>query len=110
MIRFITGWISTPGSGLPTKRLDKPPRSGKSWAPLRRSCLISTQNTVEKRGYVMKYPSYTPILLPIIILVVAAFTSPAYSQQAPSRLDLDRSRVMLKAVKDDLKNNYYDPA
>ena len=57
----------------------------------------------------MKYPRYAPILLPTIILVVATLTNPAYSQQPLSRLDLDRSRVMLKAVKDDLKNNYYDP-
>lgn len=57
----------------------------------------------------MKHPRRAPILLPLIIIVIAVFTGPAYSQQAPSRLDLDRSRVMLKAVKDDLKNNYYDP-
>lgn len=56
----------------------------------------------------MKHPRHAPMSLPIIILVVAAFTGPAYSQ-APSRLDLDRSRVMLKTIKDDLKNNYYDP-
>ncbi len=56
----------------------------------------------------MKHPRHALILLPIIILIVTAFTGPAYSQ-APSRLDLDRSRVILKVIKDDLKNNYYDP-
>src|SRR5260370_12184916 len=56
----------------------------------------------------MKHPRHALILVPIIILIVAAFAGPAYSQ-APSRLDLDRSRVMLRAIKDDLKNNYYDP-
>jgi C-terminal processing protease CtpA/Prc len=56
----------------------------------------------------MKHPRHALMWLPIIVLVVAAFAGPAYSQ-APSRLDLDRSRVMLKAIKDDLKNNYYDP-
>jgi C-terminal processing protease CtpA/Prc len=53
---------------------------------------------------------YAPILRLLIILVVAPFINPAYSQQAPTGQDLDRSRIMLKAIKDDLKNNYYDPA
>lgn len=32
-----------------------------------------------------------------------------YGQQPPTAQDLDRSRVILRTIKDDLKKNYYDP-
>ena len=56
----------------------------------------------------MKCPRNAPIF-PTVFLVIAIFAGSSYSQQGPSRADLDRARVMLSAVKDDLKNNYYDP-
>ncbi|MFN2577147.1 MAG: S41 family peptidase [Pyrinomonadaceae bacterium] len=43
-----------------------------------------------------------------LILAQGAFT-PFYSQPSPSNFDRDRGHAMLEMVKNDLKNNYYDP-
>ena len=49
-------------------------------------------------------------LLPLLPLLLASNLWVVSGQQAASSLDRDRGHVMLKAIKDDLKKNYYDPA
>ncbi len=47
--------------------------------------------------------------LPVLILICGSFFT-AVGQQAPTSFDRERGHVMLRAIKDDLKKNYYDPA
>ena len=45
-------------------------------------------------------------------LIVGAFipsSIPSFAQQAPTKFDIERARVMLEVVRDDVKKNYYDP-
>jgi len=44
-------------------------------------------------------------------LFAATFSFPGfvYSQQPPTAQDVDRARVILRTIKDDIKKNYYDP-
>lgn len=44
-----------------------------------------------------------------IVLISLSLISPPTSAQKPSSLDVDRGRVMLKQIKEDLKKYYYDP-
>jgi C-terminal processing protease CtpA/Prc len=43
----------------------------------------------------------------LILLAVGAFSIRA--QQPPDKFEIDRARIMLSAIKDDVKKNYYDP-
>jgi C-terminal processing protease CtpA/Prc len=48
----------------------------------------------------------------IVMLSVMLFTTGAFSftyAQAPSDFEIERGRMMLKTIRDDLKKNYYDP-
>ena len=45
----------------------------------------------------------------IAVLLFAGALFSALGQQLPSSLDRDRGRAMLRIIKDDLKQNYYDP-
>jgi C-terminal processing protease CtpA/Prc len=50
----------------------------------------------------------------VLVVVCLAFVAtqpaaPAYGQQPPSGFEKERGRMMLSAVKDDVKKNYYDP-
>lgn len=49
------------------------------------------------------------ILAPALLVLSFAGALPVYSQHPPSSLDRERGHVMLRAIKDDLKKNYYDP-
>ena len=51
---------------------------------------------------------YLPLLL--LMAFIAGNAVAVRSQQTLSSSDRDRGRQMLKAVKDDIKKNYYDPA
>src|SRR6266481_5595791 len=46
----------------------------------------------------------------LLAIVLFAGASTARAQKSPSALEVDRTRVMLRAIKEDLKKNYYDPA
>lgn len=48
------------------------------------------------------------LILPVALLLFVPLVSQA-QQTSVSSMDKDRGHVMLKAVKDDLKKNYYDP-
>jgi C-terminal processing protease CtpA/Prc len=45
-----------------------------------------------------------------LAIVLFAGTLTARAQRPPSALEIDRARVMLRTIKEDLKKNYYDPA
>ena len=45
----------------------------------------------------------------IAVLLFAGALFSAAGQQPPSSIDRDRGRAMLRVIKDDLKQNYYDP-
>ena len=47
--------------------------------------------------------------LPVLMLIAGTVFT-AVGQQAPTSFDRERGHVMLRAIKDDLKKNYYDPA
>lgn len=47
--------------------------------------------------------------LPVLMLIAGTFFT-AVGQQAPTSFDRERGHVMLRAIKDDLKKNYYDPS
>ena len=49
------------------------------------------------------------VLQSIAVLLFAGTLFSALGQQLPSSLDRDRGRAMLRVIKDDLKQNYYDP-
>jgi C-terminal processing protease CtpA/Prc len=49
-------------------------------------------------------------VLIVFLVLCPGLTTPSYSQQPASGIDRDRGLVMLNAIKDDLKKNYYDPA
>ncbi|MGH9880180.1 MAG: hypothetical protein ACRD6N_01995, partial [Pyrinomonadaceae bacterium] len=44
-----------------------------------------------------------------VVLLSTGTIWPSYAQ-APSSFDIERGRIMLKVIKEDLKKNYYDPA
>jgi C-terminal processing protease CtpA/Prc len=44
------------------------------------------------------------------VMLIAGTLLAVFGQQAPTSLDRERGHVMLRAIKDDLKKNYYDPA
>ena len=46
----------------------------------------------------------------VLLALWSGITAPSYGQRPPSSSDRDRGRVMLDAIKDDLKKNYYDPS
>ena len=62
------------------------------------------------------FPRFSfPMVVPGCLLAAAVFVfagglvSEGYPQQRPSDVDRDRTRVMLRTIKDDLKKHYYDP-
>lgn len=64
-----------------------------------------------KLSPVFLHPSrlFSLLRLPVLVLIAgAAFSVPG--QQMPTEFDRERGQVMLRAIKDDLKKNYYDPA
>lgn len=50
------------------------------------------------------------IFAAILLVFIEGLLLTSYSQQPPSSLDRERGRMMLSAVKEDLKKNYYDPS
>jgi C-terminal processing protease CtpA/Prc len=44
-----------------------------------------------------------------LAIVLSAGALTARAQKPPSALEIDRTRVMLRVIKEDLKKNYYDP-
>jgi carboxyl-terminal processing protease len=57
-------------------------------------------------GFMKSFPRFV-VHIVSLCLTLSAFTS--YGQQPPSGFEKERGRMMLGAVKDDLKKNYYDP-
>jgi len=45
-----------------------------------------------------------------LAIVLFAGTLTVRAQKPPSALEIDRTRVMLRVLKEDLKKNYYDTA
>jgi C-terminal processing protease CtpA/Prc len=45
----------------------------------------------------------------LVSLIAGGFRS-SYSQQPPGKFDIERARLMLNIIKDDVQKNYYDPS
>jgi C-terminal processing protease CtpA/Prc len=61
-------------------------------------------------AFVSQRPPVGPVLQSVTLLLLSGFFFTLQGQQPVSSADLDRGRVMLRTIKEDLKNNYYDPA
>lgn len=57
-----------------------------------------------------KFPLYVRPLWAALTFVLSLAVSPLVNAQGLDRFDRDNARAMLKAMKDDLKKNYYDPS
>lgn len=55
-------------------------------------------------------PLYVRPLWAALTFVLSLAVSPLVNAQGLDRFDRDNARAMLKAIKDDLKKNYYDPS
>src|SRR6266850_3303524 len=60
--------------------------------------------------FVIQKQTIPRIVQSMTMLVVAGFLFVVSGQQTASNIDRDRGSVMLRIIKEELKNNYYDPA